>query len=315
MGVRAVLTGGRGFVGARLAKMLRGRHPDWTIDTPDRWPEGGEALDVTSVQEVDAWVRERRPDVVVHLAAVSAVTAAAADPRAAWRVNLEGTLNVVLALQAHAPDAHLMLISSAEVYGRSLDSAGAVSEGALLQPVNPYAASKAAADLLVRQAAAGGLSTSVMRAFNHTGAGQSELFVVPAFAAQIARIEIGLQPPILQVGSLDEERDFLSVEDVVAAYADVLAASGRLPSGSVFNVASGVPVRIGDVLEELLTHASVRVEVQVDAARRRSTPIQRIVGDASRLRDAVGWAPTRSLSLTLEGVLAYERGKLSKADR
>ena len=310
--MRALLTGGRGFVGARLAAALRTRHPNEIVEAPDRTSssQAPDVLDVTDAGLVETWVRERRPDVVVHLAAVAAVTAATLDPRLAWRVNLEGTLNLVLALQAHAPDAHLMLISSAEVYGRSLEQLQPIDERALLRPVNPYAASKAAADLLVQQAGEVGLSVCIMRAFNHTGPGQSELFVAPSFAAQIARIEVGLQPPVLQVGSLDEERDFLDVGDVVEAYVSALDARDRLPSGEVFNVASGRAVRIGDLLETLLSLSSKKIDIALDPVRRRAAPVRRIVGDATRLSAATGWSPQRDINSTLSSVLTYERARL-----
>ena len=308
--VRALLTGGRGFVGGRLATALRRNHPGWAVDALDRGHAPDE-LDVTNAAAVDAWVRDRRPDLVVHLAAVAAVTAATRDPRSAWSVNLDGTLNVVLALQAHAPGAHLMLVSSAEVYGRSLDTPEQVTEMALLQPVNPYAASKAAADLLVRQAAFAGLSASVMRAFNHTGPGQSEAFVAPSFAAQTARIEAGQQPPVLRTGDLDEERDFLDVDDVVDAYAAVLDVRDRLAPGEVFNVASGRAVRIGDMLEVLLSRARVPITVEQDPERMRRTSVRRVVGDAGRLTAQTGWHPRRNLADTLAALLDHERQRVA----
>lgn len=310
---RALLTGGRGFVGRRLAAVLRERHPDWRIEAPDRTPTAGEpeVLDVTDAAAVEAWVRDRRPDVAVHLAAVAAVTAATRDPRHAWRVNLDGTLNLVLALQTHAPDAHLVFISSAEVYGRSLDSSEPVTEAALLQPVNPYAASKAAADILVRQAAIAGLSSSVLRAFNHTGPGQAEDFVAPSFAGQVARIEAGLQPPVLKTGDLDDERDFLDLDDVVDAYAAVIDARGRLQPGEVFNVASGRAVRIGDIVEALLSRARVPITVERDPARMRRTTVRRIVGDASHLTARTGWRPRRALDDTLARMLEHARAQVT----
>ena len=312
--MRALLTGGRGFVGARLANALRARHPNWLIESPDKTPfaEASEVLDVVDAAAVNEWVRARQPEVVVHLAAVAAVTSATRDPRQAWRVNLCGTLNLVLALQEHAPNAHLMLISSAEVYGRSLDSDHPVTEAALLQPINAYAASKAAADILVRQAAEAGLSATVMRAFNHTGPGQSELFAAPSFAAQIARIEAGLQSPVLKVGSLDEERDFLDVDDVVDAYADALDAREKFRPGETFNVSSGIPIRIGELLDFLLGQSQERIIVQVEADRQRSTPTRRIVGDATRLRHKTSWTPRRDIRDTLTRILLYERNRLSQ---
>lgn len=302
--VKVALTGGRGFVGRHLRTALHATHPEWVLlDPPGPGEAGG--LDVTDSGAVETWIAGEQPQIVVHLAAVSAVSASSKDPRLAWEVNLGGTLNLVLALQRHAPDCHLMFVSSAEVYGSSMVDGVAVDEGALLQPVNAYAASKAAADILVRQAAAAGLGATVVRPFNHTGAGQSDAFAAPAFARQIARIEAGLQEPVIAVGSLDEERDFLNVADVVAAYVTLLDSPGTR-RGEVFNVASGVPVRIGDLLERLLSRARVQVQVRVDPARLRPTSIRRVVGDAGRLR-GLGWAPRHSLNEALDAVLEEQR--------
>jgi GDP-4-dehydro-6-deoxy-D-mannose reductase len=307
---KVLITGAGGFVGRRLSAALAARHPDWVLDAPPA--EGRDAVDVTDAPAVESWIRGGRPDMVVHLAAVAAVTASHKDPRLAWRVNLEGTLNLVLALQQHAPGAHLLFVSSAEVYGESLNDRDQTDEQALLRPVNPYAASKAAADILVRQAAAAGLSATVARPFNHTGPGQSEAFVAPNFAAQVARIEQGRQPPVISVGSLDEERDFLDVDDVVAAYLLMLDRRAELESGVVLNVASGSAVRIGDLLDHLLSLAKVRIEVKVDPERLRLSPIRRVAGDASRLR-ALGWSPRIPLADTLAAVLEEKRRQVGPA--
>ncbi len=299
---KVLITGAGGFVGRHLTAALKMNRPCWILDAPT----AAIGVDVTDPEAVERWIREARPDIVVHLAAVAAVTASVKDPRLAWRVNLDGVLNVVLAMKQHTPDAHLLFVSSAEVYGQSLNTGLPVDETALLQPVNPYAASKAAADILVRQAAVGGLSATIVRPFNHTGPGQSETFVAPNFAAQIARIEAGLQAPVIEVGSLDDERDFLDVADVIDAYRLILERRLEPEAQGVFNVASGVAVRIGDLLDRLLTMARMKIEVRVDHDRLRPSPIQRVVGDASRLR-AMGWAPKRSLDETLAAILEDRR--------
>lgn len=307
VGPKVAITGAGGFVGRRLVAALRAAHPDWRLSTPAA-PDQPGGLDISDAAATSAWIAQERPQMVVHLAAVAAVTASVKDPRQAWTVNLGGALNLVLALQAHAPDAHLLFVSSAEVYGQSFIGADRLDEGALLQPVNPYAASKAAADILVRQAAAAGLAATVCRPFNHTGPGQSDAFVVPDFAGQIARIEAGLQPPVIEVGSLDEERDFLDVEDVVDAYRLLMERREEQAARGVFNVASGRSVRIGDILERLLSKSKLRIQVEVDRERLRATPIPRVVGDAARLR-GLGWQPTRSLDDTLTAVLEDSRRK------
>ena len=314
---RVLVTGAHGFVGARLVAALRSRHPAWEIDAPPAEPGGGTpglCLDITHADAVCAHIRETRPEIVVHLAAVAAVTAAVQSPRLAWSINLGGTLNLVLALQAHARDAHLLYISSAEVYGASFLTASPANEETLLQPVNPYAASKAAADLLVRQAAADGLSATVMRPFNHIGPGQSEAFVVPSFAAQVARIEAGLQAPEISVGALDDARDFLDVDDVVRAYVMALEQREAVRS-AVFNVASGHAVAIREILDRLRAHAKVAIAVKVDPSRLRKTSIRSVVGDASRLRAKLGWEPRTSLDETLLAVLNEKRAMLSGARR
>jgi GDP-4-dehydro-6-deoxy-D-mannose reductase len=308
---RVLLTGGRGFVGKRLHERIRRERPFWEVFAPGGPHEPDDGLDVTDLAQTEAVVRERRPTLVVHLAAISAVTTADKDPRAAWTVNLNGTLNLTEALARHAPDCRLLHISSAEVYGRSLDRPEPTDESALLQPVNPYAASKAAADLLVRQCAATGLDAVIARPFNHTGAGQAETFALPSFAAQIARIEAGLKPPIIEVGDLSDERDFLDVEDVAAAYIALLEAREVAPPGSVFNVASGTARRIGDVLDQMLAAARVRIEVRVDPTRVRPVSVPRVLGDAGALRTAVGWRPAVPIENTLASVLQEQRRRVA----
>ena len=308
---RVLITGAHGFVGARLASTLAQKRPEWLLDMPQA-PEVDGGLDITDAASVAAHVTKYPPQLVVHLAAVAAVADSVRRPRLAWDINLGGTLNLVLALQAHAPGAFLLYVSSAEIYGASFAEPGPADERRLLAPVNPYAASKAAADLLVRQAAATGLRSCIMRPFNHTGAGQSEAFVAPNFAAQIARIEAGLAPPVISVGSLDDERDFLNVADVVAAYVLALESCDKLGRGEVFNVASGVPVRIGEVLERLMAMSTVSIDVRIDPARLRQARIKRVVGDASALSGALGWRPTYSLDQTLTELMDDQRRRVSQ---
>ncbi|MCA7120268.1 MAG: GDP-mannose 4,6-dehydratase, partial [Acidibrevibacterium sp.] len=138
-------------------------------------------------------------------------------------------------------------------------------------------------------AAESGLRVIRFRPFNHTGPGQSEAFVIPAFAAQIARIEAGAQAPVIRVGNLEPERDFLHVADVVRAYALALERFDELPAGAVFNLASGQPRRIGDILAAMIARASVPIRVEVDPARLRPVEIMRAVGDATKAREVLGW--------------------------
>jgi GDP-4-dehydro-6-deoxy-D-mannose reductase len=150
-----------------------------------------------------------------------------------------------------------------------------------------------------------------MRPFNHTGPGQSTAFVVPAFAAQIARIEAGLQAPVLKVGNLDALRDFLDVRDVADAYVRALFQPD-LASGTILNVASGVPRRIGDALEGLRALARCEIKVEPDPARMRPNDTPLAIGDAARARALLGWAPAIAWETTLADTLDFWREAVTR---
>ena len=293
---RVLVTGAGGFVGPHLLRALASALPAATVHAA--------AFDVTDPAAVLQAVRHVRPDACVHLAAISAVPAARSAPDAAWQVNLHGTLNVARALLAERPGCTLLFASSAEAYGRSFAPGHALDESAALNPLNTYGATKAAADLALGAMAHEGLRIIRARPFNHTGPGQSDAFVVAAFARQVARIAAGRQAPVMQVGALDPVRDFMDVRDVCACYAQCLAQAGRIASGTVLNIASGASRRVGDVLNDLLALAGVAVEVTSDTARLRPVEIPVVAGDAAVARDLLGWAPAIAWRQTLADVLA-----------
>jgi GDP-4-dehydro-6-deoxy-D-mannose reductase len=300
---RILVTGASGFVGRHLLPALRAAFPDAELHAPPS--------DVTDAEAAAAMVEAARPDAIVHLAAVAAIPAARLDPAHAWRVNLLGTLNVARAVLGHAPGCVLLFASSADIYGASFRAGMPLDEGALPAPLNTYAATKAAADLALGAMAAEGLRVLRVRPFNHTGPGQTAEFVVPAFAEQVARVAAGLQPPVLRVGALDARRDFLDVRDVCAAYALCLARSDALAPGTVLNVASGQPRRVGDVLTALMAAAGVEAEVVTDAGRLRPTDIPIAAGNAALARRLLGWAPAIAWEQTIADVLADWQGRVS----
>jgi GDP-4-dehydro-6-deoxy-D-mannose reductase len=153
--------------------------------------------------------------------------------------------------------------------------------------------------------AAEGLRAVRLRAFNHTGPGQSNAFVVAAFAEQIARIAAGKQEPVMRVGALAPERDFLDVRDVCAAYVACIEKAETLAPGVIFNIASGMPRRVGDVLSDMLALARISPEVETASERLRPTDIACAVGDASRARGVLGWAPVIPWEQTLRDTLQY----------
>ncbi len=280
-----------------------------------RWPDAkvhAASFEITDHDAVEGTILSTRPDVCLHLAAVAAIRDARNEPERAWSVNLEGTLRLARAVRRHAPRCLFLFAGSADSYGGSFQTVSPVTEDTPLAPRNTYAATKAAADLaLGAMAAADGLRLVRFRPFNHTGPGQRADFVVAAFARQLALIEAGRQEPVIRVGNLAPERDFLDVRDVVRAYADA-ADPERVEASPdlVFNLASGTPRRIGDVLSDLIAASRLAVAVSTDETRTRADDIPRALGSATAAASRLDWSPRIPWATTLADVLADWRERI-----
>ena len=301
---RIFISGASGFVGQHLMAALGQRCPDAALFT--------DFVDVLDPQAVAAAVQTAAPDACIHLAGIASPVQARSDPDQAWQVNLMGTLNLARAVLAEAPACRFLFVSTSEVYGASFRPGTPLDETATLAPMNTYAATKAAADLAIGAMVTEGLRAIRVRPFNHTGPGQADAYVVPAFARQLARIGAGSQAPFMRVGGLHSERDFLDVRDVCAAYAACLTASDAvLPPGTILNLASGSPRRIGDVLNDLCRLAGLTPAIESDAGLLRPSDIPRACGDSSLARRLFGWEPKIAWEQTLTDVLADWRGRMS----
>ena len=296
--MRILVTGADGFVGKHLCRHLR---DDGAEVFELRGPEtpGPTHVDLTDGPAVERVVRECQPEGVVHLAGFSSVAQSHADPARAFAVNALGTVNILAALRKSAPTARAVVVSSGEVYGRMAEGERA-TEATALDPLSPYAASKAAAETAsVQFFRSYGLPVVVARPFNHLGSGQAAHFVVPSFARQLLAIRAGTIEPRLEVGNLEPVRDFSHVKDVVEAYRLLLL---RGAPGEAYNVASGAGRTILSVLEELRTLVGVTVEPTVSPDRFRPAEIPYLVGDAAKLR-ALGWHPKRTVTEALHDVI------------
>jgi GDP-4-dehydro-6-deoxy-D-mannose reductase len=261
---------------------------------------------VRDPDEVLAAVRDASPSAVIHLAAVSSVAESWQQAAETWHVNTIGTVNVVDALVATAPEARLLLVSTGEVYGRAEELP--TRESARVAPLSPYAASKAAAELACEQAArASGLDVAIARAFQHEGPGRDDRFAIGSWTRQIAELEAHGGGELL-VGDLSAERDLTDVRDVCRAYR--LLLDRAVPAGT-YNVASGKTVRLSDVVDLLVGLARSPVTVELDPARLRPSELPVVWGDPSKLAAATGWKPEIPLEQTLADTLDYARHLVS----
>jgi GDP-4-dehydro-6-deoxy-D-mannose reductase len=280
-----LVTGPGGFVGVHLRTELGRRF----------LPFGGDVLDRDALRQA---VRDGRPDAVVHLAAESSVAASWQDGLGTFRVNVEGTVNVLEAVGAEAPEARVLFASTAEVYGNARRSPTPEDEPP--RPVSPYGASKAAAELAC---AASGLDVVVVRAVNQEGPGRDERFAIGSWTRQLAGLESEGGGGLL-VGDLSAERDLVDVRDASRAYR--LLLDRAVPAGT-YNVGSGRAVTMAEVLELLVGLANVPVRVERDEARVRLAEIPRLAVDATRLQAATGWEPEIPLDQTLADALKAAR--------
>jgi GDP-4-dehydro-6-deoxy-D-mannose reductase len=304
--VRALVTGAAGFVGSHLVRsLLNDGHAVFAGSLEGAAPAGAEPgatwlpLDVTSAASVRAALGAARPDAVFHLAGQASVGASFEDALGTWDVNATGTLRLVHAV---GRAARVLVVSSAEVYGFVPEDEQPIPETRPLRPANPYAASKAAAEMAAVQASLSGAADAVVaRSFNHTGPGQDARFSLPSFARQLAAMR-RTGERVLRVGNLEARRDFLDVRDVVRAYRRLLE---RGEGGAVYNVCCGQAFSVRELLEVLVELSGTEARVEVDPERVRPVDVPVLTGDPSRIR-ALGWEAEIPIRATLLDLLRCE---------
>jgi GDP-4-dehydro-6-deoxy-D-mannose reductase len=301
---RILVTGAAGFAGRHLLQYLTGKGPltAWSRPGGTLPPEKADGVTWSNVDLVDrsaveTAVRTAAPQRIAHLAGAANVATSFRTAVPHLAANALGTHHLIESVRTAAPGCRLLVVTSAQVYGTSREP---LTERSALQPTSPYGFTKLAQDQLALAAAADGLDIMVARPFNHVGPGQQPDYAIAAFARQIAMAEAGLLPPVLRVGNLDSWRDITDVRDVVEAYSRLLE-HGR--AGRAYNVCSGRVCRIGDLLDQLCAMSAVPITVEVDPERFRPVDVPVIEGDASVIREDVGWTPKIPIEQTLADTL------------
>lgn len=249
-----------------------------------------------------------KPDRVFHLAAQSHVPTSWNAPAATLEDNVIGQLNLFEAVRETGIDPLIQIAGSSEEYGMVYPDEVPMKESNPLRPLSPYAVSKVAQEMLAYQYHQSyGIKSIVSRGFNHSGPRRGENFVDSSFARQIARIEKGLQEPVISVGDLTSKRDFTDVRDIVRGYWLLLE---KCKPGEVYNIGSGNTRAMQEVLDMLLSMSKVRVEVKVDPTRLRPSDVMILWSDPSKFMDATGWKPTIPYQQTLKDLLDYWRGRV-----
>jgi GDP-4-dehydro-6-deoxy-D-mannose reductase len=311
--VKVFITGIAGFAGSHLAELAlqEGAEVTGTVlpgATTENLAGLGDAIqtvpcDLTEPGAVGRVLAAVRPHRVFHLAGISVVSSSWARRGDVLRENLAGAFQLFEGLRA--TPAPCLLVSSAELYGAVPEARQPITESQPVAPLSPYALSKACQELYAGYyVRAERLPIVIVRAFNHVGSRQSPGFVWSDIARQVAAIESGTQPAVLEVGTVETRRDFTDVRDMVRAYWLVL---DRGSPGEVYNAASGRAVTIREVIDGFLALAGKPIEVRTAAERVRPIDLPLLLGDAGRLRALTGWKPQIPLEQSLADVLAYWR--------
>jgi GDP-4-dehydro-6-deoxy-D-mannose reductase len=316
---RVLITGVTGFAGSHLVDYLLTRN-DCEIHGIWRWRSRTENIehlkpgdmqlhecdlrDATSTFDTIAKVK---PDWIFHLAAQSFVPTSWTAPTESLSTNILAQVNLFEAVRRLGLKSRIQLACSSEEYGMVYPNEVPIKETNPLRPLSPYAVSKVAQDMLGYQYWMSWKVDSVRtRGFNHEGPRRGPVFVASDFAKQIADIEKGRKPPVLNVGNLDAKRDFTDVRDMVRAY--VLALENCEP-GEVYNICRGRSWSIREVLDLLLSHTKTRIEVKLDPARLRPSDVQILLGDNSKFVKATGWQPVIPFEQTLFDMLEHWRSR------
>ncbi len=314
--MNVLITGITGFVGSHLAEFLL-KKGGYEIYGLKRWrsPLNNIQEIKDQVNLVDGDLRDGKsmsriisdisPDRIFHLAAQSYVPTSFTAPTDTIETNVNGTINLLEAVMAAKINPKIHICSSSEVYGQVTEDELPIKETNAFRPQSPYAVSKVGEDLISFQYFKSyGLQTIMSRAFTHTGPRRGSVFVVSAFAKQIAEIEAGKKEPILNVGNLESVRTFLDVRDIVGAY-DLLIE--KCEPGQAYNIGGNASMKIGEMLDKLLQMSDKQIEVRVDPKLLRSSDVTLQIPDVSKFKQATGWEPKIPFEKTLKDTLDYWR--------
>jgi GDP-4-dehydro-6-deoxy-D-mannose reductase len=314
----AFITGIAGFAGSFLAEELlaAGFTVSGSIydDEPTRNIEAIKGqlrlypLDILDSGRCRTLLARLKPDYIFHLAALASVGQSFEMERLTFRVNFDGTVNVLNAARSVKGLKNLLFIGSADVYGAFRPRNKTLNEEQPFDPVSPYGVSKAAGEQACRYYFhQHGVPITIARSFNHSGPRQVDSFVVPAFARQIAAIEAGLQKPVVRVGDLTARRDLSDVRDIVRGY-HLAAVRGK--PGEAYHFCSGKSVSMKRMLQLLLAQSHKEISLKVDPRRLRKSDIPVLRGSNRKATVQLGFKVRYSLKDMLTATLDYWRSEL-----
>ncbi len=318
MAKKALITGIAGFVGSHMAESLldEGMEVYGLCRPRSKTDHIGGIIDKLHLEDADlldshslySTISRIKPDMIFHLAAQSFVPTSWVSPSVTLEVNIVGSSNLFEAVRMAGIDPIIQIAGSSEEYGLVHSDELPIKESNPMRPLSPYAVSKLAMDYLGYQYFQSYKIRIIRtRGFNHTGPRRGETFAESNFAKQVAMIEKGKQEPIIHVGNLEASRDYTDVRDMVKAY---ILAVEKCDSGQSYNICTGKAIKIGDLLDLLLSFSKLRVDIQKDQQRMRPSDVPVLLGDNSKFVAKTGWKPEIPFEKTMKDLLDYWRARV-----
>jgi len=302
---KILITGIEGFVGTHLAEYLhKQKYKIFGIHYAKPVKRIGKLYrcDIRDYPKLFQVIKEVKPEVIFHLAAQSSVSQGEKNILDTFSINVQGTLNILESVRQIGTKARIIYISSCEIYGQS-DSK--LTEISLARPLSFYATSKLCAENICQYYFTHyGMDIVILRPFSHTGPGQSERFIFPRIAKQVAEIEAGLTEPFLTVGNIDVQRDYTDISDIIEAY---YLALEKCRKGELYNITSGKLYSIRKGIEYLIKLTNKKIIIKTDKKLMRSNDISLLTGSAKKFMRVTGWKPEIDFFTTLTNLLNYYR--------
>jgi len=304
-----LVTGAAGFVGSHLIELLEQEPVQviaWLRPGTEPLVSGSRIIwhgvELHDRDAVAAALAAFSPSEIYHLAGVPHVGDSWSHVHETFAGNVLGTHHLFAALRQMRATPRVLITSTAFVYA---PQHRAITETDVVRPNSPYGTSKLAQEMLAKRAwEDDGIPTLIARAFNHVGPRQSPAFVASSIAKQIAEIEAGKRAPMLMMGNMESKRDMMDVRDTVRAYRAMMRSA---KPGVPYNVCSGVPMPINELVEMMRSKSTVPISIEQDPARMRPSDTPVVLGDHSRLTADTGWTPQIPFERTADDLLNYWR--------